>query len=584
MSLEAKVKELIAYESSPDFIMEECEKSWIKLIDDSGESLWEVLVAYNKFRLRNLNHVTIKRPSILIGAVNDAHFPNFHTVDLLKVADVISLTTQKENADGIDRIYYSIVNDKIQDIITKFPRGFKPICFWDSQAEHGHPQPLGLASAPFATVASICHVFHSPAVKRMLDLFDYVLPVGRVFDEFLNNGKSQVLKLPFGLNWASMHHFNQSNRSLKDVDISVTFSFSDSPAYGGLRNQVLEKVKLFKEKYSNDYKIIIESNLNNSEYTEILNRSKISINVVGFNGPYNYRTCEIINAGALLFQLNTSSHGVTANQEEIFKNEEDYISFDLESLEEKLLNILGDEKKISRIARSGQKKLEENLSYENLFSELIKKIQDEHGEQISLRMTERNKLNKVEQEKLDQFDDFNSAAFLWEQPQKFDLRVIGAGLLTKLLPRFDDTKFFVNFLAILPELLDKFGFNFIHSIIAERNKAFADTLSSNDLRQNVIQIYSLCSDHVAMVYNMISISMENNWFDKMQLPALVSQAFAGKNWDGYDKSWLLRYPNLGDGQSSQIRYDQFLIPLLLAKENQDEWKAYRDYLLSVSNV
>ena len=49
--------------------------------------------------------------------------------------------------------------------------------------------------------------------------------------------------------------------------------------------------------------------------------------------------------------------------------------------------------------------------------------------------------------------DFNLAAFLWEQPQKSDLRNIGAGLLAKSLFQFDDTRFFSNLLAILPELL-----------------------------------------------------------------------------------------------------------------------------------
>ena len=108
------------------------------------------------------------------------------------------------------------MSDSISDIVAKLPSGFNTNFYWDSQAEHGHPQPMGLATAPFLTVASICHIFHSPAIKRLLQVFDFVLPVGRVFDEFLSNGKSKVLRFPFGLNWASMHQFS-SIKKLKKI-------------------------------------------------------------------------------------------------------------------------------------------------------------------------------------------------------------------------------------------------------------------------------------------------------------------------------------------------------------------------------
>ena len=576
MTNSQEIKRLSVLESNEETSVEEIENEWINLINKNTDSDWDIYIAYNKFRLRNLNFCKISRPAIIVGAVNDAHFPNFHTVELLKIADVVSLTTQLENANNIDRIYYSLVSDSISDIVAKLPSGFNTNFYWDSQAEHGHPQPMGLATAPFLTVASICHIFHSPAIKRLLQVFDFVLPVGRVFDEFLSNGKSKVLRFPFGLNWASMHQFSSIKKIEKDIDVSVTFSPSESPAYQGKRNEVLKEIEVFQQKYSDKYKIKIEANLNNSQYTELLNRSKISLNVVGFNGPYNYRTCEILNSECLLLQTNVSSHQISPDPEDIFIEGEHFISFEIDNLEQNLLDLLEDQKKVSDISKNGKQQLEKEYSYYNIFTNLINRLQNEENRR-TLKFDENEK-------NIENFmGDFNLAAFLWEQPQKSDLRNIGAGLLAKSLFQFDDTRFFSNLLAILPELLSEYGFEFCQSVVAKRNKELALSMNKDDLKQNVIQIYSSHSDHVAVVYNMISIMIENEWIDREQLSPLVNQAFSGKEWDGYDYSWLLRYPILNNNLNAPEIYDKFSIPLLKAVKKIDEWRVYRDYMLSISN-
>ena len=76
-----------------------------------------------------------------------------------------------------------------------------------------------------------------------MEIFDYVLPVGRVFDEFLSEKKSKVLQIPFGLNWASMHDIMEQQSVTKDIDVSITFSRSDSGPYGKLRNAVISKLE-----------------------------------------------------------------------------------------------------------------------------------------------------------------------------------------------------------------------------------------------------------------------------------------------------------------------------------------------------
>ena len=77
----------------------------------------------------------------------------------------------------------------------QFEKGFPEVSlpfFWDMQAAHGHVHPRGLSCAPFPSVASICHVQQGPAVKTICEMFDFVLPVGKVFSGAVSMGK-----LPF---------------------------------------------------------------------------------------------------------------------------------------------------------------------------------------------------------------------------------------------------------------------------------------------------------------------------------------------------------------------------------------------------
>jgi hypothetical protein len=309
--------------------------------------------------------------------------------------------------------------------------------------------------------------------------------------------------------------------------------------------------------------------------------------VVGFNGPYNYRTCEIINSGALLFQANFNSHNVKPDPEELFKSGEHFVSFDLDNMEDKLNDLLSNPELVSQIAKNGKNKLEKELNYKNLFNQLIKKVRDAENQKAISSKSQKNpfadKFKKAVQSQENKLGDFHIAVFLWEQTKKQTLRDIGAGLISKMLHQFDDSRFFCNLLAIAPEIFENFGFSYLKSLVAIRNKEFADSLVQNDLRQIVIQIYSLQHDHVVMAYNMISIAMEGGWIDKQQLPALANQAFGGKDWRQYDSSWLLRHPILSDDVNQNILYNKFQIPLLLAKGNLEIWRVYRDYLLYFAN-
>ena len=176
----------------------------------------------------------------------------------------------------------------------------------------------------------------------MGELFDFVLPVGECFSEGLSYQSSEVLNLPFGLNWASFDIDSKKLDKTRDIDVSLTFSQTEDPAYGNLRNEVIELIEKIKQKNPN-LKISTNSGLEKKHTSEILKRSKkkkkISLNVVGVNGPYNYRTCEIINSGALLFQINHCAKGIKLNPEETFIDQEEFILLPLIILSLRSFNI-----------------------------------------------------------------------------------------------------------------------------------------------------------------------------------------------------------------------------------------------------
>ena len=60
-------------------------------------------------------------------------------------------------------------------------------------------------------------------------------------------------------------------------DVSVTFSESDAPAYGDLRNQVVRKMGDIKTKWADRFDVVIEGGLSKEDYLRLLQRSKISI-------------------------------------------------------------------------------------------------------------------------------------------------------------------------------------------------------------------------------------------------------------------------------------------------------------------
>ena len=555
--------------------LHELERRWHRALEEvRGDAETLYLARHNRFRIRNRASLREKRPGILLGYINDTHFPNFQTVEILKVADIVSLTLNESSSSEIDRVHYDLVKDDMKSIRKRLPKGFDPVFYWDMQAAHGHVHPRGLSCAPFPSVASICHVQQGPAVKTICEMFDFVLPVGKVFSRALSYGKASVFHLPFGFNWASFHRSFEKVDGCRGVDVSVTFSSSLNPAYHEYRNRVISLVSKLRQKWEGRFRIEISSGLSQGEYKDLLSRSRISLNVVGINGPFNYRSCEIINSGALLFQANVSEDGLPVDYEGILEEGEHFVSFTLENLEARLLEYLENEERTKAIVVSASDQLKKKHSYEELAGLLTSKIQ-----KVGF---------KRESSSLDQ-DDYFLGSFLWQQYQKQDTRILGAALIGRALAQCsNDLSLFSNYLAILPELIAAMGFDFLKNSISRRNEALAESLDPANLKQIAVQLFTIKVDHAATCYNFLSLSLELEWSSPEILRPIAEQAFVGKQWPDFSRDWILRpcgsRHDMDSDTFNELRYRHFHLPLLKVANKEQEWIVYRNYLFALLGI
>ncbi|MDF0533971.1 glycosyltransferase [Shewanella sp. A32] len=398
---------------------------------------WMLLLNYNCFRIRNISRLSFFRPRILVGSMNYSHFPNFHTYDLLKIADVVSLSYSDENR--IDRVKWNVFEDSIFEIISRLPDGFIPDLFFDNQIDGNHFIPLKLEQAPFATVCSLCHMAKSDVISSAAKLFDVVIPLSTEFNTFVKrNSNSHVVNLPFGANWGSFHHIINTVEKEKDIDVSITFQPTTNR-----RKNVYKLVHDFQNKYGTEYNIYMATDrIDKNEYFEILSRSKISINVVEIHGPYNYRTCEIINSGALLFQYGNLIPGCETRLENYFTNGEQYIEFDDFNFEDNILRLLKNPDKINEITYAAKQLLENDYSYSKIYSKML-------GEISKLTIDGSGRLSEKEAE-------FYLAKFYWSYGDDFKSSEYGI-LFFRGSSEFLPSKMFMsNALALSVRCFDSF--------------------------------------------------------------------------------------------------------------------------------
>lgn len=335
----------------------------------------DLLFHYNEFRIASVNVLPRTRPQILIGGPFSVNFPNLHSLPLFEVADVICLTPVNDPFPYISTIQCH-PSTLFFDILKKIPQGFIPDFFWDSQIEHTHYIPAGIHTAPFPIVGGVCHTYLHKSIEHVCELFDFVVANSKEHSKILKKKyPNKILDLPFGINCASFSHL-LNPRWEKTIDVCVTFGETDSVVYFNKRNQVIESIKKFKEKYGNRYSILIFDRMPREEYFEVLRKSLITINVVAVNGPYNYRTIEAMNAGSMVFQYEWDDPFFENKFSELFIDGQHGVSFNFDNFESRLLYYLENREETKKIANQGYLFLNENYSFKKIYQDLIKIIKN----------------------------------------------------------------------------------------------------------------------------------------------------------------------------------------------------------------
>jgi hypothetical protein len=357
----------------PQIDLLETNQYFYQLVLENPQSTYLALY-YNEFRIANSAKLPKTRPQILLGGPFNILYPNRHIYPLFLVADVVCLTCSKAPFPFLSTIHCR-ADTTFVEIQKKMPNGFNPDFYWDNQIEHRHFIPTGIDAAPFPIVASICHTYLHQSIEHVCELFDKILPLSKEYGCILSKKYGEkIIDLPFGVNWASFHE-RISPFWNKTIDVSVIFKPDSSPIFKGNRIKVIDLVKKFKEKYGNRFIINLMEELPYSDYIQQLQKSRITVNVTGVHGPYNYRSIEAICSGSMLLQYEWNDEIIKNSFSELFVDGKHGVAFILEDFESKLLYYLENPKKSEEIAREAYDFLIKNYSYQRLYKDLAASIE-----------------------------------------------------------------------------------------------------------------------------------------------------------------------------------------------------------------
>jgi hypothetical protein len=334
--------------------------------------LADVLAARNRFRIRHAMRLPKTRPRILIGAMNDSGFPNFHSIPLLKLADVVSLTSFPGELPP-ERVQCLPLLDSIEDVLARLPAGFQPDFFFDNFID-AHWLPHGLERAPFPTVGGIVHHYRSHMIAAQAPLFDYLLPLSPGFGDGLRamNLPGQVLDLPIGANWGSFHHVLAPGGT-KTVDLAVTFGPGSQGVNFGFRHFLYRTMRRLADAHPGRFNIVFAHGLSKGEFQALLRKSRIIVNAPGLHGPWNYRISEAAAMGAMIIHLQYPSP-IPWDIGQYLKDGEEIAIATPETLEAVTLRYLQEPALAERIGRQGHEAMRTRYCYEAIYQPLIDRV------------------------------------------------------------------------------------------------------------------------------------------------------------------------------------------------------------------
>ena len=353
---------------------EELEKILSEDLSHSDKRAW--LLCRNAFRVKYANAMKIKRPKIFVGLISYDFYPNFQIVPLLYFADIISLCFPKFYDGRIDRISFDPGNEGFSDLLKKIPLQFEPDYYWDPQICGNSMPPYGLQDAPFPTVGGLCHTFRGHNMEALANYYDYVTPLSTPFSKLLRSSQvtAKVIDVPVGGNWGSFNYtIDPALEEDRDIDLVINFSASINPEYLDYRKHVHELCENFEKRYGQEFTIIFEHNVDKAQYLETMKRAKVVVNACSYNGPYNYRTFEVINSGAVLMQCKTQ-YAVSQDLNDYLIPDLHYVEFDESDFELKLLKLLKNEEKRKLIQEESLQHLNEKFSLETIHHQILASI------------------------------------------------------------------------------------------------------------------------------------------------------------------------------------------------------------------
>jgi hypothetical protein len=368
-------QESVATQTGDKNVLTIIDREYRHAIDQTPKNI-PLLVNYNRFRLNNLPWLPQDRHQVVLGGMNDRSFPSIHTYSLLRKADVVSITTKK--SASIERVHYDHERDQFLDIITRFPEGFSPDFFLDLKVESAHIVPQGIEKSPFPTVCSFTHMIQVNNIGHLSKLFDVLIPLSRPFIPMLQSMADDhkiILDYPFGFSWGAFDDvISATPWDEKQIDVYLSFAGISNYGRGNIRDKVASKIKLFKEKYGDQYNILISEGLPKEEYLDNVKNSKIVLSTVPLWGPYTYRTSEVMSSGSLLFQAKSNNFDIPTDISDYFIDGEHLVSFEGENLEHLLLYYLKNQEKARQIAEEGHRFVVEKFSYNILYDKLFSDV------------------------------------------------------------------------------------------------------------------------------------------------------------------------------------------------------------------
>ena len=335
-----------------------------------------VQLHHNRFRLSHPALVSQDRPKVLLGGRNDAHFPSVSTLPLLRVADVVSLTT-RSGPERPDRLRYDYWNERLVDVLPRLPAGFRPDVYLDGGLSQRPCVPLGLEEAPFLTVAELDDAHPTQELLAAAGLFDVLVPRSRSLARTLEGcTETLVLQLPFGL--ASEHadprvttrEGNAGDAEGNTDRIDVLILLED--ATSALTSFLTAAAQRMRARAGSRAAIVLLREADAEARVAAIARSRVVVRAVTPEQPHDGITATVLAAGALLVELERHQ-GCNSSQ---LVDGTEVVRVTPETLEERLDELLSSPQRIREIAWTARGRQEQEYASEGLYRKLFEALED----------------------------------------------------------------------------------------------------------------------------------------------------------------------------------------------------------------